>query len=220
MSTRGFKNANLAKILLYGCMAAVVVAVGMWGVSQVRTSTPLSADSLMLLETPLSSSEAEHESPVERRTTTTAEIWVQVTGEVRMPGVYRLPRGSRVFEAIEAAGGSTPAADTDALNLAAPVGDGSRIVVPRLGEPGAGTAAGTGSGAGPQTPPGGVAAPISLSTADAATLDSLPGVGPTTAAAIIAYREEHGPFQSVDELEKVPGIGPATLAKIRDLVVP
>jgi len=61
---------------------------------------------------------------------------------------------------------------------------------------------------------------ISLSAADAATLDQLPGIGPATAAAIISYREEHGPFGTVEELQKVPGIGPATLARIRDLVVP
>jgi len=126
-----------------------------------------------------------------------------------------------VFEAVQEAGGATAEADIESLNLAAVVGDGSRIVVPAVGEQAPASGGNEVGGSVPSSGGmGGGGGLISLSAADAATLDQLPGIGPATAAAIISYREEHGPFGTVEELQKVPGIGPATLARIRDLVVP
>lgn len=147
---------------------------------------------------------------------------VHVAGAVERPGVHLLPVGSRVNDAIAAAGGPRPEADLDRLNLAAPVADGAQVFVAALGDAGGG--AGTGMGAPPDA--GGARgaspanSPVSLSTADAAALDALPGVGPSTAAAIIAHREANGPFSSVDELLEVRGIGSAKLEGLRDLVVP
>jgi competence protein ComEA len=144
-----------------------------------------------------------------------AKLVVYVVGAVRRPGLYRVGPGSRVADAVARAGGVTRKADPAGLNLAAPVVDGEQILVPAmlpravaaaegLAVPGAGAPAG----------------PIQLSSATAEQLDSLPGIGPATAAKILGYRSEHGAFHSVDELDEVPGIGPARVEQLRGLVVP
>jgi competence protein ComEA len=143
---------------------------------------------------------------------TPAPYRVHVTGEVIHPGVITLPPGSIIAEAIEAAGGPTGEAQLEALNLAAPLHDGERVIVPALA---AETSVEMGSPISTAAPG---AALIPLNTATAAELDLLPGIGPTLANAIVEYRQENGPFHAVDELLEVPGIGPAKLAMIRDLV--
>lgn len=159
-----------------------------------------------------------------------AAATVHVVGEVRRPGVVRVPAGSRVGDAVEAAGGLTGQADEHRLNLARPVTDGEQILVLRPGEeppppaappgggaPGPGGAGGGGPG-GPGAPAGGDATgdgPLDLNTADQAALEELPGVGPVTAEHILAWREENGQFTTVDELMEVSGIGEKTLATLR-----
>jgi competence protein ComEA len=135
---------------------------------------------------------------------------VDVAGAVRRPGLYRLEQGSRVADAITRAGGLTRLAQRTAVNLAAPLADGEQVLVAARGS------AVASGGASPGSP----AAPVSLSSATAEQLDTLPGVGPVTAQKIVAYRQEHGPFTSVDGLDAIPGIGPAKLADLRPLVVP
>jgi competence protein ComEA len=154
-------------------------------------------------------------------TTATAaiEVVVHVAGAVVSPGVRRLPPGSRVIDAVDAAGGALPGADLPRINLAAPLVDGQQVYVPKPGEEvpvaaGAGLPEGSGPGAGGSIPGG----TVDLNTATAEQLDTLPGVGPATAAAIIAHREQHGPFTSVDQLLDVRGIGEAKLEQLRDLV--
>jgi competence protein ComEA len=142
-----------------------------------------------------------------------AVIVVHVAGAVAEPGVYELPAGSRVGAAIETAGGPSRRADPGALNLAAPLADGERVYVPKVGEtvpriPVEDAPAGSAAPAGP----------VDVNRATAEELDQLPGIGPTTAAAIVDHREENGPFASVDDLEAVRGIGPAKLDAIRGLV--
>jgi competence protein ComEA len=135
---------------------------------------------------------------------------VDVAGAVRHGGVFRLPSDARIVDAIEAAGGVATGANPDAVNLAAHVVDGERIYVPILGEvvPAvADTPTAT-------TTPG----PVDLNAATVGELDHLPGVGPATAAAIVAHREQFGPFASVDDLASVHGIGPAKLDALRGLV--
>jgi competence protein ComEA len=148
-------------------------------------------------------------------------VVVQVAGAVARPGVYSLPPGSRVADAIAAAGGYSTEVDPRAaetkLNLAAKVQDAQLIVVPRRGDAASGT-----SGAASETSPGAEASaaasgPINLNTASAADLDTLPGIGPATAAKIIASREEK-PFASVDDLVARKILTPTTLAKFRDRV--
>jgi competence protein ComEA len=152
---------------------------------------------------------------------TSAVVVIHVTGAVHAPGVYELPAGQRVADAIDAAGGALADADANALNLAAPVVDGDRIDVPTAGAASSLSSAGAGTGhshadaAGADT---GSSAPVDLNTAGVAELEALPGIGPATAAAIVDHRSANGPFATVDELEAVRGIGPAKLEAIRDYV--
>lgn len=146
---------------------------------------------------------------------------VHVVGAVRRPGLYRLREGARVADAVARAGGAARDADLAALNLAAPLVDGTQILVPpRVVEAVPEAEGGT---SGPAPPGSSVAAAArkpSLSSATAEELDQLPGVGPVTAQRIIDYRTAHGPFRSVDDLDAVPGIGPARIEQLRDLVTP
>jgi competence protein ComEA len=138
-------------------------------------------------------------------------IVVDVVGAVAHPGLYHLPQRSRVADAVARAGGLTRRAERAAVNLAAPIADGQQIRVAARGSP-TGASAAAGSSA--------TANPVSLSSATAEQLDTLPGVGPVTAQKIVAYRQEHGPFTSVEALDAIPGIGPARLADLKGLVVP
>ena len=137
---------------------------------------------------------------------------VHVTGAVRKPGVYQLPDGARIIDAIGKAGGVTPKADAVTVNLAALLVDGEQVLVPEAYAPGAGAAP---TGDGPA-----VSGLVHLNSADVAALDALPGVGPATAQRIVDWREQNGGFRTVDDLEQVPGIGPAKLDALRDLVAP
>ncbi len=144
-------------------------------------------------------------------------ILVHVDGAVSRPGLYSLPQGARVADAVDAAGGPRPAGDLRAINLAEPLVDGQKLEVPKKGEdvPEAAPPA-------PASPlpsiSGSPAAVVDLNSADQAALETLPEVGPVTAAAILQYRDEAGGFSSVDELLDVDGIGPATLEAIRPFV--
>jgi competence protein ComEA len=156
-----------------------------------------------------------------------AEIVVDVGGKVRKPGVHRLPAGSRVVDALRAAGGVRPGAKTEGLNRARFLVDGEQVIVGAPAQAAVTGAGGTvqGSPAGPGGPAGtatgpAAAAPVSLNTATAEQLDTLPGVGPVLAQHIIDYRTRNGGFRSVDELREVNGIGERRFADLRDLVRP
>jgi competence protein ComEA len=139
---------------------------------------------------------------------------VQVVGAVRRPGVYRLRAGERVDDAVRRAGGATRRADLAGVNLAAKVEDGRQVLVPVRGAPGAAVPAGAAPAA-PGPGAGTAAQQIDLNTATPDQLDQLDGVGPATARKIVAYRQQHGGFRSVDELDQVPGIGPKRMAALR-----
>ena len=166
----------------------------------------------------------------------TAEVAIDVAGAVRQPGLHRLAQGARVSDAIRAAGGATEAADTARLNLAAPVQDGSQLVVPSRNDASAQVASGYAGGsskaydsverpsatARPASPststaPGGL---VSLSRGSAKELESVPGIGPATSARILEYRGSHGGFRSVDELLAIKGIGPKKLEQMRRFLSP
>lgn len=138
------------------------------------------------------------------------KVVVHVVGQVYKPGLYSLPEGSRVDDAIKRAGGPKPKAALALVNLAAPVADGQQVVVPSNREAAQALAGGSMAG--------GAGGPVHLNSATLDQLDELPGIGPVTAQKILDYRSEHGAFGSVDELDAVPGIGPATLDELRDLV--
>jgi competence protein ComEA len=137
------------------------------------------------------------------------KLLVHVVGAVRAPGLYRLDDGSRIDDAISAAGGPKGRAALELVNLASPVADGQQVVVPVRG----GEVASADSPTGAPT-----AERVHLNTATLEELDTLPGIGPVTAQGILDYRTEHGAFSSVEELDAVPGIGPTRLAELVELV--
>ncbi|GAA0355893.1 hypothetical protein GCM10009530_01270 [Microbispora corallina] len=143
---------------------------------------------------------------------TTSVVIVYVTGKVRRPGVLSLPAGSRVVDAIKAAGGVRRGADPGGVNLARRLVDGEQIVV------GAPAAQAGGSGQGPQPLPGTDGTPVNLNTATVEQLNTLPGVGDVLAQRIVEFRTAHGGFQSVDQLQQVSGIGERKFAELRDKV--
>jgi competence protein ComEA len=215
---RGWTPGRLA-----ACGAAVVVAlaVGWWltrpPAPPVEASLPVETTGSVA---PVGSADASSSSTPS--STQPDVLVVHAAGAVARPGVYRVPAGSRITDVIDAAGGLAADADPDRVNLAQPVADGERVYVLHRGEAQVPEAPG---GPSPSGPPGseggsgtGPPATVDLNTATADELDTLPGVGPATAAAIIAYRSEHGPFTSVDQLLDVRGIGDAKLAEIRDRV--
>lgn len=151
---------------------------------------------------------------------------VHVAGAVATPGVFLLPAGSRVFQAVETAGGALPTAELAALNLAAELSDGTQIFIPTVDQaaalganpgtapqPGAGARGGA-AGAGGTEP----ATPVSLNAASAEQLEALPGLGPVLAQRIVQWRTDHGAFATVDGLQAVPGIGTKLLEGLRPLV--
>ncbi|MEM9891182.1 MAG: ComEA family DNA-binding protein [Actinomycetota bacterium] len=165
-------------------------------------------------------------SPSGSTTTSPPDLVVHVAGAVARPGIVRVEAGARVADVVTAAGGAVDDADLDRLNLAAPVVDGMQVRVPAVGEPATtptGIAApppittggdgGLGGGPGAGGPAGGL---VDLNRADAAALETLHGIGPALAEAIIGWRTDNGPFVSVDQLLEVPGIGPATLDGLAD----
>jgi competence protein ComEA len=194
--------------LIATAMAVIAVAVG--GMWLVRGSPPRPEDTL----------------PFAKRSTTTvaaavstttsipsSAVVVHIAGAVVAPGVYALAGSPRVTDAVAAAGGVSADADANAVNLAAPVRDGERVYIPKVGE-----AAPLVIGASGLATPPGPAGPVNLNSATAEQLDTLPGVGPATAAAIVTHRQQHGPFLTVDQLGDVRGIGPAKLDALRGLV--
>lgn len=151
-----------------------------------------------------------------------ARVIVDVGGKVRRPGVLTLPAGSRVVDALRAAGGAKPEADLTGLNRARVLFDGEQVLVGLPGTPagGSGLGSGGGSSSGGGAGGGGPAVPLSLNTATVEQLDTLPGVGPVLARHIVDHRAEHGGFRSVGELREVNGIGERRFAELERLVRP
>jgi competence protein ComEA len=139
------------------------------------------------------------------------DVVVDVAGAVRRPGVYRLPAGSRVTDAVQRAGGGDGSAVLDQINLAARLADGQQVVVPQRIP---GTAAAVAAGSGSED------APISLGSASADQLDTIEGIGPVTAGDIIEFRDQHGGLSSIDQLDQISGIGPATMDALRKRLQP
>ena len=197
--------AALSRAELIGLVALLAVTLGGAGLWYVR-SLPRPVE----VSTTPSGGTASAPAPASASPSPEVVVLVDVAGWVRHPGVYEFTEDARVIDAIDAAGGARPGALLQALNLAAPLADGTQILVPREGQ----------EGVAPPSVTGGAVAGglINVNTATATELEELPGVGEVIAQAIVDYRTENGPFTSVDQLLDVSGIGDATLENIRDLV--
>ena len=153
------------------------------------------------------------------RETASASLFVDVSGEVKSPGVYEVEKDSRIFEAIEKAGGLTEKADTTSINQAEKVSDGQKITVPSRNDnvtqntSSAGNTAAAGSSSSTQS-----TALININTADSAGLQEIPGVGPVTAEKIIDYRTQNGNFRKKEDIRNVSGIGDKTYAKMKNKI--
>ena len=195
-------NLSRSQILVYG---AVAVALLLLGARWIR-----SADEQGSAPGGVSFAETSQEGggSLEVESGSGRDVVVHVAGAVGEPGVYRLPAGSRVTDAVQRAGGATGAAALDGINLAAPLSDGQQVVVPgRV----AGSSAATGAAS---------EGPISLGSATLEELDTVEGIGPVTAQNILDYRDQHGGLSSVDELDEISGIGPATMESLRSALQP
>ncbi|SMQ63653.1 ComEA family DNA-binding protein [Agreia sp. VKM Ac-1783] len=200
-------GAGIVIVLAVLVVAVLVSALAPRGSSEVLVTNPDAAQS----DSPLDEAGATagdgdaRDAPV---------IYVHVLGSVARPGLYQLREGARIVDAIAAAGGYTDVADTAQLNLARVVTDGEQLYAPAVGE--APPLPATGGAAMPGDP---ASTTVNLNTADSAALETLPRIGPETAKKIIDYRDEHGPFTSIDQLLEVPGIGQKTLDGLRDAAV-
>jgi len=188
-------------IILCSVLSLIVGGVIGYFTPRPQASTPI------IVSTPLP-------TPTPLPTSTPLPIRVHVSGAVRQPAVYRLPPGSIVQEAVDAAGGPAPDADLERINLALELQDQQKVYVPRQGEANpppsvSGGASGSGGSAG---------ALVNINTATATELETLPRIGPVTAQRIIEYREANGPFEAIEDIQNVPGIGPATFEGLKDLI--
>lgn len=178
--------------------AAIAIAVLIVGARWIRSGGGDSPGGAALSFAADSSPEAEG----------TQDVVVHVAGAVRRPGVYRLPAGSRVTDAVKRAGGFAGRASQDAINLAARLNDGQQVVVPGPGR------------AAPTAAAGGQTGPISLGSATVDQLDQIEGIGPVTAQKIVEFRDQHGGLSSIDQLDEVDGIGPSTMRTLRSSLQP
>lgn len=218
----GMRPAVVARVGLALAALAVLVGVGglltgAWGTggptTPERPALPLPRGSPGASGPSAAPAEASRGAAEDAREATATQVYVHVAGQVADPGLYQLDDGARVAAAIEAAGGAVGQADLSRVNLAAHVSDGQQIYVPATGEPARPGAAGE-PGAGPAAEQ----TVVNVNTAPAATLETLPGIGPSRAQDLIRWRTENGPFESVEDLLQVPGIGPATLERLREQV--
>jgi competence protein ComEA len=224
--------------LAWFMLALIMVAAGgiVWLIA-VRGSAPANAvliasvPSPSLERTPVSLGVLSHDSSLGPRDTATAAttpqaLVIYVSGEVTAPGVYTLPVGSRVADAVAASGGFTEQANREGINLAARLSDEQHISVPRLGEvvqastmaPTVASEAEIKVPLDPATPPSAPASKVNINTATAKELEALPGIGEVLSKRIVADREASGPFKVVDDLMRVPGIKDGLMSQLRDLV--
>ncbi len=198
-----------AQIAVYG---AIAVALLLIGARAIRSEGDGAASQAFAADSGSGAAEPGGEGGSEGFTISgqAGDLVVDVTGAVARPGVYRMPAGSRVNDAVRRAGGAAGRAELEAVNLAARLADGQQVVVPERGPGGTvATAAG-----------GGEEGPISLGTATVEQLDTIDGIGPVTAEDIVEYRDQHGGFASVDQLDQISGIGPATMESLRARLQP
>lgn len=212
LNNRTLIAAFLAALVTALVLGAVVLLVRRDDNAPIQVNLPTPGQSE---QNPSVPGEPSSESAIEQ-----SELKVYVSGAVQYPGVYTLRQHDRLSDAVKAAGGATDDAELEAVNLARRVLDEEHYHIPRVGEtpPPSNSLASVNSRGTASTAASAVNSLIDLNTASVDLLDTLPDIGQVLATAIVAFREEHGPFESVEEITRVPRIGPATYQKIRDLV--
>jgi competence protein ComEA len=208
-------SLSRSQLIVYGAVAVVLLLVGArWIRSGDSQGEPAGEVSYADSSPPgASSGDAAGTLAVDAEGGT--DVVVDVTGAVNDPGVYRLPAGSRVDDALQRAGGATSRAEVQSINLAARLTDGQQVVVPEEVRGSPAVAAAGASATGTDTP-----TPISVGTASVEELDTIEGIGPVTAQKIVDFRDEHGGVSSVDQLDQIDGIGPATMESLRSRLEP
>lgn len=221
---------GLARFVVVSLSVMAVGAGGFWLLrtppTPIESSLPRASDTTSLAVAsatlPVDPSLTTATTSSTSTTTPAVDIVVHVAGHVALAGVYTLPAGARVVDAVNEAGGATASAQPDAINLAQPLRDGDRVYVPGVddatGVPAGVTSSAAAAGATSAATAAEPSGPVDLNSATVEQFDGLPGVGPSTAAAIVAHRDQNGPFASVDDLDAVRGIGPSKLEALRDLV--
>lgn len=199
-------GASRAQLAVYAAIGVVLLLLGIRAVRAPAADEAAggAGGGVQLSDAPVGSSSGPAASE--------GDVVVHVAGAVAEPGVYRLPAGSRVADAVDRAGGAAGGADPNAINLAARLADGQQVVVPERA-----AAAAT---AGATSAASAAEGPISLGAADQAALETLDGIGPVTAADILEFRDEQGGISSIEELDEIPGIGPATIEALSDRLQP
>jgi competence protein ComEA len=193
----GLNGTSRAQLAVYAAVGVVLLLLGIRAVRESGGEADAASPGVHFSSAPVGS---------EAGGTAGGDVVVHVAGAVVRPGVYRLPAGSRVADAVDRAGGASGGGDPNSINLAARLADGQQVIVPEPGAADASAAAEDG--------------PISLGSADEADLEEIEGIGPVTAADIIAFRDEHGGVSSIDQLDEIPGIGPATIESLSDRLQP
>ena len=236
----GFAGASPGAVLAAIALLLLAVAVGAWrwwpreAAGAVGAGVEAGAPARGAARSSGNVGGAPGDAAKSAETSAAGTIVIHVVGAVRQPGVYKLPADSRVEAAIQVAGGFTREAAPEALNLAGKVADGEQVAVPTrqevasggtagghpagAGKAGSGGTGGRATGGAAGSAGGSAGAKVNINTADATQLDALPGVGPSTAAKIVADRQANGPFATPDELGRVPGIGPKKLEQLKVLI--
>jgi competence protein ComEA len=203
-------SLSRSQLLVYGAVAVVLLLVGARWIRS-GDGDAGAAGALTYADSPKDTGSGGLGVDAEGGT----DVVVDVAGAVADPGVYRMPAGARVNDALERAGGATARAQVEAINLAARLSDGQQVVVPERLKGSSGSVTG-GAGATGTDP----AAPINVGTASAEDLDTIEGIGPVTAQKILEFRDQHGGISSVDQLDQIDGIGPATMDALRSRLQP
>ena len=208
-------SLSRSQLLVYGAVAVVLLLVGArW----IRSGDNAQGDSAGGVTYADSSNGAGSGGALAVDAAGGTDVVVDVAGAVADPGVYRLPAGTRVNDAVQRAGGATARAEIDALNLAARLTDGQQIIIPARAKGPVGVAAGPAIAGGATAADS--EAPINVGTASVDDLDTIEGIGPVTAQKILEFRDQHGGISSVDQLDQIDGIGPATMDTLRSRLQP
>lgn len=217
MGWRALLAGTIALLLVAGVLAVRIQGRGPGEVVSLSDFEMQTTSEAEPADTPSAANEKANEKPAPadaagEEPLSSQLVLVHVAGAVKHPGVVELPASSRVFEALDEAGGALDTADLTQVNLARTIADGEQLVVPLEGE--------TAPAQGDSGPPadGQAGEPIDINAATAADFETLPGVGPVLAERIVDYRESNGGFQSIDQLADVSGIGPSIMGQIRELV--